>query len=82
MTPGVPSGGVKKRRGQHGEPKTAWIWMGAAFIVLATIAVIALLLILRFVGRVPPILSGPLPSASVIGATVMLDRGSPRWDAS
>ena len=52
------TGAVKPGRRQQGEPRLTWIWMAAAFIALATIAVIALLLILQLVDGLPPILTG------------------------
>jgi len=58
---------VGPRRADRRGP--AWIWIGAAFLVLLTIAVTALVLILRFAGAFPP----PL-SRAPLGLTVSLAR--------
>jgi predicted component of type VI protein secretion system len=49
--------GGPRRRDRRGP---AWIWIGAAFVVLLVVAVSALVLILRFAGAFPPLPGAPL----------------------
>jgi len=70
-TPTVNGGPRRQSNGQ-----LTWIWIGAAFTVLLTVAVIALLLILRLTGTLSFPLRRSFMGAAVIWEPVLLVRGS------